>query len=200
LPLYKVNAGVAVPARGCGLPTAPNHKRKSTKLTKGIYRMKKRMQIVIASLAILAGFAWNQSQALAQAEKFDATGQLRNRVWAEPPVIEQVGPLTRLTVRVVWTMTASDPRLSGVQDVTGVWMIDPRDGTSVGHGKYTMALTEGGEVEGTWCVDKSGTMRATGFVTGGELDGAILNIVSVAGHPFLGWVDYEVRTLLPASE
>ena len=57
----------------------------------------------------------------------------------------------------------------------------------------------GGEIEGTWCVDKSGTMRAIGFVTGRELDGALLNIVSVAGNPFLGWIDYEVRILLPAS-
>ena len=162
--------------------------------------MKSRMQIVIASLAMVACFAWNQSQALAQAEKFDVTGQLRDPVWLEPPVFEQVGPLTRLTVHVLWTMTASDPRLSGSQDITGVWMIDPRDGSFVGHGQFTTPLNLGGEIKGTWCVDKSGTMRATGFVTGGELDGAILNIVSVAGNPFLGWVDYEGRVLLPASE
>ena len=162
--------------------------------------MKSRMQIVIASLAMVACFAWNQSPALAQAEKSDVTGQLRNRVWLEPPVFEQVGPLTRLTVHVLWSLTASDPRLSGPQDITGVWMIDPRDGTFVGHGTYTMALTMGGEVAGTWCVDKSGTMRTTAFVTGGELDGAILNGVSVGGNPFAGWIDYEIRVLLPASE
>ena len=162
--------------------------------------MKSRMQIVIASLAMAACFAWNQSPALAQAEKSDVTGQLRNRVWLEPPVFEQVGPLTRLTVHVLWSLTASDPRLSGPQDITGVWMIDPRDGTFVGHGTYTMALAMGGECEGTWRVDKSGTMRATGFITGGDLDGAIVNGVSVAGNPFLGWVDYELRVLLPASQ
>ncbi len=162
--------------------------------------MKSRMQIVIASLAMVAGFALSQGQALAQAEKFVATGELRNRVWLEPPVSEQVGPLTRLTVHVLWTMTASDPRLSGLEEVTGVHMIDPRDGTFVGHGKYTLALTLGGEIKGTWCLDKSGTMRATGFVMGGDFDGAILNIVSVARNPFLGWIDYEVRVLLPASE
>ena len=161
--------------------------------------MKSRMQIVIASLAMVACFAWNQSPALAQAEKFDVTGQLRNQVFVEPPVFEQVGPLTRLTVHVVWTMTASDPSLSGLEDVTGVWMMDPRDGTFVGHGKWTEALTMGGKIEGNWYVDKSGTMRGTGFVTGGELDGAILNIVSVAGDPFQGWVDYEGWVLLPAS-
>ncbi len=161
--------------------------------------MKQRIHIVGASLAMVVCLAWNQPPALAQAQKSIVTGELRNRVFVEPPVLEQVGPLTRLTVHVVWTMTASDPSLSGLQDVTGVWMIDPRDGSFVGHGTYTMALTLGGEVEGAWCVDKSGTMRATGFVTGGQLDGAILNIVSVAGDPFQGWVDYEVRVLLPAS-
>ena len=162
--------------------------------------MKRKTQIVIASIAMAACFAWNQSQAFAQAEKFDVTGQLRNRVFLEPPVVEQVGPLTRLTVHVLWTFTASDPRLNGLQDITGVWMIDPRNGTFVGHGEWTSALTMGGEAEGTWCVDKSGTMRAVGLVTGGELDGAILNIVSVAGNPFLGWIDYEGRVLLPVSE
>ncbi len=162
--------------------------------------MKRKMQIVIASLAMAACFAWTQSQAFAQAEKFDVTGQLRNRVFLEPPVSEQVGPLTRLTIHVLWTHTASDPRLSGQEDITGVWMIDPRDGTFVGHGEYTLTLTMGGEVKGTWCVDKSGTMRATGFVTGGGLDGAILNIVSVAGNPFQGWIDYQIRVLLPASK
>ena len=162
--------------------------------------MKTKMQIVIASLAMAACFAWNQSQALAQAEIFDITGHLSDQVWLEPPVFEQVGPLTRLTVHVLWTFTASDPRLSGPQDITGVWMMDPRDGTFVGHGEFTQALTMGGEVEGTWCVDKSGTMRGIGFVTGGELDGALLRFVSVAGDPFLGWVDYDVRVLLPASE
>ena len=161
--------------------------------------MKKRMQLVIASLAMVACFAWNQSQAFAQAEKSDVTGQLRNRVFLEPPVVEHVGPLTRLTVHVLWTFTASDPRLNGLQDITGVWMIDPRDGSFVGHGQFTTPLNLGGEIKGTWCVDKSGTMRAIGFVTGGDLDGALLNIVSVAGNPFLGWVDYEVRVLLPAS-
>ena len=162
--------------------------------------MKSRMQIVIASLAMVTCFAGSQSQALAQAEQFEVTSLINNRTYLEPPVFEQVGPLTRLTVHVFWTMTASDPRLSGPQDITGVWMIDPRDGTFVGHGKWTSALTMGGEIEGTWCVDKSGTMRATGFITGGDLDGAILNIVSVAGDPFLGWVDYEARVLLPASK
>ncbi len=162
--------------------------------------MKGRMQIVIASLAMVAGFAWNQPQALAQAVKLDVTGELRNRVFVELPVSEQVGPLTRMTVHVVWTMTASDPRLSGLQDITGVWMIDARDKTFVGHGKFTSALAMGGEIEGTWCVDKSGTMRSIAFVSGGEFDGAQLNIVSVAGNPFLGWVDYEIRVLLPASE
>ena len=162
--------------------------------------MRRRMQIVIASLAMAAGLAWNQSQAFAQAEKFAVTGQLRNRVFLEPPVLEQVGPLTRLTVHVLWTVTASDPRLNGFQDIAGVWMIDPRDGTAVGHGEFTQALTLGGEMAGTWYVDKSGTMRATAFVTGGELDGAILNGVSVGGNPFAGWIDYEIRVLLPASE
>ncbi len=162
--------------------------------------MKRKMQIVIASLAMVGCFALSESQAFAQAEKADATGQLRNRVFVEPTVVETVGPLTRLTVHVVWTMTASDPRLSGLQDITGVWMMDPRDVTFVGHGKWTSALIMGGEIEGTWNVDKSGTMRAVGFVRGGELDGAHLNIVSVAGHPFWGWVDYEVRVLLPASK
>ncbi len=162
--------------------------------------MGSRMQIVIASLAVVVCFAWNQSQALAQADKFIVTAEMRNRQFVEPPMVEQVGPLTRLTVHVRWTMTASDPRLSGSQDITGVWMIDPRDGSFVGHGEFTTSLELGGEIEGTWCTDKSGTMRATGFVTGGELDGAILNIVSVAGNPFLGWVDYEVQVLLPASE
>ncbi len=162
--------------------------------------MKKKMQIVIASLAMVACFSWSQSQALAQAEKFDVTGQLRNRVFLEPPVVEKVGPLTSMTVHVLWTMTASDPRLSGLQEIAGLWMIDPRDGTFVGHGEFTSVLTMGGEIAGTWCVDKSGTMRAIAFVTGGEFDGAQLNIVSVAGNPFLGWVDYEIRVLLPASE
>ncbi len=162
--------------------------------------MKNRTQIVIASLAMVACFAWNQSPAFAQARMFDITGQLRNRVFVEPPVSEQVGPLTRLTVHVRWTFTASDPRMDGFQDITGVWTIDPRDGSFVGHGEFTSPLNLGGEIKGSWCVDKSGTMRATGFVTGGELDGAILNIVSVAGNPFLGWVDYEIRVLLPASE
>ena len=162
--------------------------------------MKSRMQIVIASLAMVACFAWNQSQALAQAEQFEVSSTITDRTYLEPPVFEQVGPLTRLTVHVVWTMTGSDPRLSGPQDITGVWMMDPRDGTFVGHGEFTQALTMGGELEGTWCVDKSGTMRAIGFVTGGDLDGALLNFVSVAGNPFLGWVDYEARVLLPASE
>ncbi len=163
--------------------------------------MKNRMQLVIASLAMVACFAWNQSPALAQAEKFDATAQLRNRVYVEPPVFEQVGPLTRLTVHVVWTLTASDPRVSGSEEITGVWMIDTRDNpwTFVGHGTWTSVLNQGGEAEGTWCVDKSGTMRAIAFVTGGELDGALLNIVSVAGNPFLGWIDYKVRILLPTS-
>ena len=162
--------------------------------------MKKRMQIAIAALTMVACFAWNQSRAFAQAEQFEVSSTITNRTYLEPPVFEQVGPLTRLTVHVLWTMTASDPRLSGLEEVTGVHMIDPRDGTFVGHGKYTLALTLGGEIKGTWCLDKSGTMRATGFVTGGELDGAILNIVSVAGNPFLGWVDYVIRVLLPASE
>jgi len=108
--------------------------------------------------------------------------------------------LTRLTVHVLWTMTASDPRLSRLHEITGVHMMDPRDGTFVGHGNWTSALTMGGEIEGTWCLDKSGTMRATGFITGGNFDGAILNIVSVAANPFLGWIDYEARLLLPASE
>ncbi len=162
--------------------------------------MKRKMQIVIAGLAMVACFAFNQSQAFAQAEKSVVTGELRNRVFLAPPVLEAVGPLTRLTVHVLWTMTASDSRLSGVQEITGVWMMDPRDGTFVGHGEWTSALSLGGEIEGTWCMDKSGTMRAIGFVTGGELDGAHLNIVSVAGNPFAGWVDYEVRVLLPASK
>ncbi len=162
--------------------------------------MKSRMQIVIASLAMVTCFSWNQSQALAQAVKIDVTGELRNRVFLEKPVVEQVGPLTRMTVHVLWTFTASDPRLNGLQDISGVWMIDPRDGTFVGHGEWTSVLTMGGEAKGTWCVDKSGTMRAVGFVTGGELDGAHLNIVSVAGNPFAGWIDYEIRVLLPASE
>jgi len=162
--------------------------------------MKNRMQIVIAGLAMVACFASSQSQALAQAETFDVTGQLRNRVFVEPPVFEQVGPLTRMTIHVTWTFTASDPRLSGLQDITGVWVIDSRDGTFVGHGEFTEALTMGGEIEGTWNVGKSGTMRATAFVTGGELDGALLTIVSVAGNPFLGWVDYEARVVLPASD
>ena len=162
--------------------------------------MKRKTQIVIASIAMAAFLAWNQSQAFAQAEKFDVTGQLRNRVFLEPPVVEHVGPLTRLTVHVRWTFTASDPRLSGYQDITGVWMMDPRDGTFVGHGRFTQANTMGGEIEGTWCVDASGTMRATGVVTGGELDGALLNIVSTAGNPFAGWIDYGIRVLLPASQ
>lgn len=56
-------------------------------------------------------------------------------------MFEQVGPLTRLTIHVVWTMTASDPRLSGQQEIAGVWMIDPRDDTFVGHGEWMSALT-----------------------------------------------------------
>lgn len=158
------------------------------------------MQIAIAGLAMVACFACSQSRAVAQAEKFEISGQLRNRMWLEPPVFEQVGPLTRLTVHVRWTFTASDDRWNGYQYITGVWMIDPRDNTFVGHGEWTSTLTIGGEAQGTWCVDKSGTMRAVGFVTGGDFDGAHLNIVSVAGNPFLGWVDYGIRVLLPASE
>ncbi len=166
--------------------------------------MKEKMQIVITSLAMVAGFAWSQSQALAQAEKFEVTSTITNRTYLEQPVVEQVGPLTRLTVHVSYTqLCPDDPRLAGTMEVTGVWMIDMRDSpwTFVGHGKWTSTLTMGGEVEGTWCVDSSGTMRGTGFITGGELDGALMKSVSVAGNPvLLGYVDYEVRVLLPASK
>ena len=162
--------------------------------------MKSRMQIAIAGLAMVACFAWNPVPALAQAEQIEMTATITARTFLEPPVIEQVGPLTRMTVHVLWTATGSDPRLEGLQERTGVWMIDPRDNSSVGHGKWTSVLALGGEVEGSWCMDRSGTMHATGFVTGGELDGAILNLVSVAGHPLVGRVDYEGRILLPARE
>jgi len=165
--------------------------------------MKSRMQIVIASLAMVACFAWNQSQALAQAEQFEVSSTITDRTYLEPPVFEQVGPLTRLTVHVSYTqLCPDDPRLEGTMEVTGVWMIDMRDNpwTFVGHGEWTSALTMGGEIEGTWCMDSSGTMRGTGFITGGELDGALMKSVSVAGSPFLGWIEYEVRILLPASE
>ncbi len=163
--------------------------------------MKSRMQLGIAGLAMVAGFALSQGQALAQVEKFELTSVLTNRTYLEPPVFEQVGPLTRLTVHVLYTQLCPDPRLEGTAEITGVWMIDMRDNpwTYVGHGKWTSALTLGGEIEGSWCVDSSGTMRSTGFITGGELDGAILHGVSVAGSPFLGWIEYEVRVLLPAS-
>jgi len=160
--------------------------------------MKPRIKIAIASLAMVAYFAWNPAQALAQAEQTEVSAQLRARQVLEPPLFEQVGPLTCMTVHVFWTLTASDPRLDGLMDITGVWMIDSRDGTSVGYGKWQSVGTIAGESKGSWCVDKSGTMRATGFITGGEFDGAIMNIVSVAGHPLLGWVDYEIRVLLPA--
>ncbi len=164
--------------------------------------MKSGMQIVVASLAMVTCFACSQSQALAQGEQFDVTSLIDNRTYLEPPVFEQVGPLTRLTVHVSYTQHCSDPRLEGMADITGVWMIDMRDNpwTFVGHGKWTAAFTMGGEIEGSWCVDSSGTMRSTGFVTGGELDGAHLNGVSVAGSPFLGWIAYELRVLLPASK
>ena len=162
--------------------------------------MKNRMQIVIAGLAMVACFAWSPAPALAQAEQIDLTATITARTFLEPPVIEHVGPLTRMTVHVLWTATGSDPRLEGLQEITGVWMIDPRDGSSVGYGKWTSVLTLGGQVKGSWCMNKSGTMHATGFVAGGELDGAILNLVSVGGHPLVGWVNYEGRILLPASE
>ena len=162
--------------------------------------MKKRMQIVIGSLAMVACFAWNQSQALAQAEQFKVNSTVTNRTYLEPPVVEQVGSLTRLTVHVSYTQLCSDPRLEGTMEVTGVWLIDPRNVTSVGHGEWTSACTMGGVIEGTWCMDKSGTMRGIGFVTGGDFDGALLHSVSVAGDPFLGWMVYEAWLLLPASE
>ncbi len=165
--------------------------------------MKKRMQIVIAGLAVVAGFALSQGQALAQAEKFEVTSLLTNRTYLEPPVFEQVGPLTRLTVHVSYlSHCPDDQRLEGTMEITGVWMIDMRNNpwTFVGHGKWTSVLTLGGEIEGSWSVDSSGTMRGTGFITGGELDGALMKSVSVAGSPFLGWIEYKVRILLPASE
>ncbi len=163
--------------------------------------MKSRMQIVVASLAMVACFAWNPSQAFAQAEKFDVTATITNRTYLELPVVEQVGPLVRMTVHVSYKQLCPDPRLAGTMEVTGAWMIDMRDTpwTFVGHGQWKSVLTMGGEVEGTWCVDSSGTMRGVGFVTGGELDGAQMKSVSVAGSPFLGWLDYEVRIMLPAS-
>ncbi len=162
--------------------------------------MNRRMQIVIASLVMVACFSWSQSQALAQAEQFEVTSTITNRTYLEAPVFEQVGPLTFLTVHVSYTQLCPDPRLEGTMEVTGVWVIDPRDGTFVGHGKWTSVLTIGGEIEGTWCVDSSGTMRGTGLITGGELDGALMKSVSVAGSPFLGWIEYQVRILVPASE
>ncbi len=163
--------------------------------------MKRTMQLVIASLAMIACLAWNPSPALAQAEKFDVIATITNRTYLEAPVFEQVGPLTRLTVHVAYTQLCPDPRLAGTMEVIGVWMIDMRDNpwTFVGHGQWKSVLSMGGEVEGTWCVDSSGTMRGVGFVTGGELDGAQMKSVSMAGSPFLGWLDYEVRILLPAS-
>jgi len=162
--------------------------------------MKPKMQLAITSLAMVACFAWSPIQALAQAEQIEITAMITARTFLEPPVIEPVGPLTRMTVHVLWTATGSDPRLEGLQEIIGVWMIDPRDGSSVGRGKWTSVLTLGGQVDGTWCMDRSGTMHATGFVTGGELDGAILNLVSVAGHPLVGWVSYEGCILLPARK
>ncbi len=164
--------------------------------------MKSRMQTVVAGLAMVTCFAWNPSQAFAQAEKFEVTSVLTNRTYLEPPVSQQVGPLTRLTVHVLYTQLCPDPRLEGTAEITGVWMIDTRDNpwTFVGHGKWKSALSLGGEIEGTWCVDSSGTMRSTGFITGGELDEAHLNGVSVAGSPFLGWIEYKIRILLPASK
>lgn len=160
--------------------------------------MKPILKLALAGLAM--SFILNSGQALAQAEKFDSTMLGTSRQFLELPVIEPVGPLTRMTVHVLWSVEASEPGLSGLQEIVGVWMIDPRDGSVVGHGKWTMALTMGGEAEGTWTEDSSGTMHAVGFITGGDLDGAILNIVSVAGHPLVGWVKYEVRVLLPGGE
>ncbi len=164
--------------------------------------MKNTIQLVTASLAIVAGFALSQGQALAQAEKFDVTALINNRTDLEPPVYQPVGPLLRMTVHVSYQQHCPDPRLEGISEITGVWMIDMRDTpwSYVGHGKWTATLTMGGVIEGTWCVDSSGTMRSTGFISGGELDGAHLNGVSVAGSPFLGWIQYELRILLPASE
>lgn len=160
----------------------------------------KRTKFAIAGLTMVACFASNPTPALAQVERTDITATISARQLLEPPVIEQVGPLTRMTVHVLWAAVGSDPRLEGAQVITGVWMIDSRDGTAVGHGKWTSMLTLGGQVEGAWSADGQGTMHATGFVTGGDLDGAILNLVSVAGHPLAGRVDYEGWILMPARE
>ncbi len=165
--------------------------------------MKRKTQIVIAGLAMVACFAFNPSQAFAQAETFEVSSRIENRTYLEPPVSEQVGPLTRLTVHVRYTQVCpDDPRLEGTMEVSGVWMIDMRNSpwTFVGHGVWKSVLTAGGEIEGSWCVDSSGTMRGVGFITGGELDGALMKSVSVAGNPFfLGWIEYDTRILLPAS-
>lgn len=164
--------------------------------------MKNTIHLLTASLAIVAGFALSQGQALAQAEKLQVTALIDTRIDLEPPVYEPVGPLLRMTVHVTYTQHSSDPRLEGTSDITGVWMIDMRDTPwgYVGHGKWTATLTMGGVIEGSWCVDSSGTMHSTGFITGGELDGAHMNGVSVGGSPFLGWIAYEIRILLPASK